>query len=104
MTLPPTETPSPTMTIEPTPILAKINAPEGGGAYMRKTPAGKYMLTLENGVIVEVLGESEEVNGVTWIKIAAIKNGLRQEGWIIQTVLMTATPVVNWQPTVPPIP
>jgi hypothetical protein len=104
VTLPPTETPSPTITIEPTPILAKINAPEGGGAYMRKTPAGKYMLTLENGVIVEVLGESEEVNGVTWIKIAAIKNGLRQEGWVIQIVLMTATPVVNWEPTIPSTP
>ncbi len=99
ITFPPTETPTPTITIEPTPILAKINAPEGGGAYMRKDPAGKFLATLENGVIVEVLGETEEVNGVTWAKIAAIKNGIRMEGWIIQSVLVTATPVVNWEPT-----
>ena len=99
VTLPATETPLPTVTIEPTPVLAKINAPEGGGAYMRKEPAGKFMATLDNGVIVEVLGETQEISGVTWIKIAAIKNGLRMEGWVIQTVLMTATPVVNWQPT-----
>ena len=99
ITFVPTETVSPTFTFEPTPVLAKINAVEGGGAYMRKTPAGKFLATLENGVIVEVLGETEEVNGVTWVKIAAIKNGLRMEGWIIQSVLVTATPIVNWQPT-----
>jgi hypothetical protein len=90
------------MTIEPTPIYARISAPAGGGAYVRQSPDGKYMLTLENGFIVEVLGESEELNGVIWIKIAVVKNGLRQEGWIMQFLLVTATPVVNWQPTVTP--
>ena len=66
---------------------------------MRKTPGGEFLATLDNGVVVEVLGETQEVRGVTWVKIAAIKNGLRMEGWIIQSVLVTATPVVNWQPT-----
>jgi len=96
---PPTETFTPTVTIEPTPIFAKISAIEGGGAYMRKTPGGEFLATLDNGVIVEVLGETQELRGVTWVKIAAIKNGIRMEGWIIQSVLVTATPVVNWQPT-----
>ena len=99
---PPTETPSPTVTIEPTPIFAKISAIEGGGAYMRKTPAGEFLATLDNGVVVEILGETQEVRGVTWVKIAAIKNGIRMEGWIIQSVLVTATPVVNWEPTYTP--
>jgi hypothetical protein len=96
---PDTETPSPTVTIEPTPIFAKISAVEGGGAYMRKTPAGEFLATLDNGAVVEVLGETQEVRGVIWVKIAAIKNGIRMEGWIIQSVLVTATPVVNWEPT-----
>jgi len=96
---PPTETFTPTETIEPTPIFARIAAIEGGGAFMRKNPAGEFLATLDNGVIVEVLGETQEVRGVTWVKIAAIKNGSRMEGWIIQSVLVTATPVVNWQPT-----
>ena len=96
---PDTETPTPTVTIEPTPIFAKISSIEGGGAYMRKTPGGEFLATLDNGVIVEVLGETQELRGVTWVKIAAIKNGIRMEGWIIQLVLVTATPVVNWQPT-----
>jgi hypothetical protein len=102
ITFAPTETVVPTFTFEPTPVLAKINAVEGGGAYMRKNPAGKFLATLENGVIVEVLGETQEVSGVTWVKIAAIKNGMRMEGWIIQSVLVTATPVVNWQPSATP--
>jgi hypothetical protein len=101
---PDTPTNTPTVTIEPTPIYAKINAPEGGGAYMRKTPGGEFLATLDNGVVVEVLGETQEVRGVTWVKIAAIKNGIRMEGWIIQSVLLTATPVVNWEPTGTPTP
>jgi hypothetical protein len=99
VTYPATDTPTPTETIEPTPIYAKISAIEGGGAYMRKAPAGEVLATLDNGVVVEVLGETQEVNGVTWVKIAAIKNGILMEGWVIQTVLVTATPVVNWEPT-----
>ena len=100
VTLPATDTPLPTLTIEPTPVYAKVSAATGGGAYMRRTPGGQYMLTLENGFIVEVLGERQEVNGVIWVEIAVVKNGLRQEGWIIQSLLVMATPVVNWEPTV----
>jgi hypothetical protein len=37
--------------------------------------------------------------GVIWAKIAVERNGERVEGWIIQSLLMTATPVVNWEPT-----
>jgi hypothetical protein len=90
----------PTITIEPTPIFARINSPEGGGAKVRKTPRGEYLLTLNNGFIVEVLGETEEDTwGTIWVKIAVERNGERIEGWIIQSLLMTATPVVNWEPT-----
>lgn len=104
VTFPPTITLTPTATIEPTPILAKIASIEGGGAYMRKTPGGEFLATLDNGVVVEVLGETEEVKSVTWVKIAAIKNGILMEGWIIQSVLVTATPIVNWEPTGTPTP
>jgi hypothetical protein len=96
----PAETSMPTITIEPTPIFARINSPEGGGAKVRKTPRGEYLLTLNNGFIVEVLGETEEDTwGTIWVKIAVERNGERIEGWIIQSLLMTATPVVNWEPT-----
>lgn len=95
----PAETFTPSITIEPTPIFARINSPEGGGAFVRKSPGGEYLLTLSNGFIIEVLGETEERMGVIWAKIAVERNGERLEGWIIQSLLMTATPVVNWEPT-----
>ena len=95
----PAETVTPSITIEPTPIFARINSPEGGGAFVRKSPGGEYLLTLSNGFIIEVLGETEERMGVIWAKIAVERNGERLEGWIIQSLLMTATPIVNWEPT-----
>lgn len=98
----PVETFPPSMTIEPTPIFARIDSPEGGGAFVRKSPGGEYLLTLSNGLIVEILGETEERMGVIWVKIAVERNGERTEGWIIQSLLVTATPVVNWQPTETP--
>ena len=69
---------------------------------MRKTPGGDYLLTLSNGYIVEVLGETQEVSGVIWVKIAVERDGERQEGWIIQSLLATATPVPYWIATETP--
>jgi hypothetical protein len=99
-TLPATQTPTITLTIEPTPMYAKINANEGGGANLRKMPNGKFLATLDNGTLVEVLPDIQEITGVTWAHVVATKNGIRLEGWILQSVLVTATPVVNWQPSV----
>jgi hypothetical protein len=95
----PMDTSTPTITVVPTPIFAKINSPEGGGALVRKSPGGEYLLTLSNGYIVEVLGDTEERNGTTWAKIAVERDGDRQEGWIIQSLLATATPVPYWVAT-----
>jgi len=95
----PAETVTPSITIEPTPIFARINSPEGGGAKVRKSPGGEYLLTLSNGFIVEILGETEEHMDTIWVKIAVERNGERLEGWIIQSLLVTATPIVNWEAT-----
>lgn len=86
-------------TLEPTPIFASIKSPEGGGARVRATPGGDYLFTLNNGYIVIVLGETVDLNDVIWVKILVDRNGEKSEGWIIQSLLATATPVVNWQPT-----
>ena len=95
----PADTFTPSITIIPTPVFAKINSSEGGGALVRRAPGGEYLLTLSNGYIVEVLGDTEERMGVIWVKIAVERNGERQEGWIIQSLLVTATPVPYWVPT-----
>jgi hypothetical protein len=103
VTLPPTDTPTITLTIEPTPVYARIGSDTGGGVNLRKTPNGTYIATLDNGSTVEVLPEVQEVSGTAWAHVIAVKNGRRLEGWILQSVLVMATPVPNWQPSATPV-
>ncbi len=102
VTLPTTETPTITLTIEPTPVYARISSDTGGGVNLRKTPNGAYMATLDNGTVVEVLPEIQEVSATFWAHVIATRNGQRLEGWILQSVLITSTPIVDWQPSATP--
>ena len=104
VTLPVTETRTSTPVPEPTPIYAVIHAREGGGAYIRREPGGNVLATLDNGSIVQILPETQDYNGVLWIHVLATRNDIRVEGWIIQSVLETATPVPNWEPSETPTP
>jgi len=104
VTLPATETRTSTPVPEATPIYALIRAREGGGAYIRKEPGGNVIATLDNGSIVQVLSDAQDYNGVLWIQISATRNDIRVEGWIIQSVLETATPIPNWEPSETPTP
>ena len=99
ITLPATETPTITLTIEATPVYAKISSDTGGGVNLRKTPNGAYIATLDNGSIVQVLPDVMELSNTPWAHVIAIKNGKQLEGWILQSVLSTATPIPNWQPS-----
>lgn len=102
-TLLPTDTSTSTVTAEPTPILGIIRASEGGGAFIREEPGGQVLITLANGSTVTIIpNDLQEVNGVIWVHVFTIANENRVEGWMIQTVLQTATPVADWQPS--PIP
>ena len=99
-TLSPTETPTSTVTAEPTPILAIIRAAEGGGAFIRENPGGQVLITLANGSTVTIIpNDLQEVNGVIWVHVFTVANDARVEGWMIQTVLQTATPIADWQPS-----
>jgi Domain of unknown function (DUF389) len=102
-TLPPTETPTSTVTAEPTPILAVIRASEGGGAFIREKPGGQALITLANGATVTIIPDDfQDVNGVIWVHVFTVVNDRRVEGWILQSLLLTATPVANWQPSPTP--
>ena len=99
-TIPPTRTPTSTVTAEPTPIIALIRASEGGGAFIRERPGGVVLVTLSNGSTVTIIpNDFQEVNNVVWVHVFAIVNDVRIEGWMIQSVLVTATPVPDWQPS-----
>ena len=102
-TLPATETPTPTVTAEATPILAVIRASEGGGAFIREQPGGQALITLANGATVTIIpNDFQEVNGVIWVHVFTLVEDRRVEGWILQTLLQTATPVADWQPSPTP--
>ena len=101
--IPPTETSTSTITAEPTPIIAIIRASEGGGAFIRERPGGVVLATLGNGSTVTIIpNDFQDVNNVIWVHVFALVNDVRVEGWMIQSVLQTATPVANWQPSSTP--
>jgi hypothetical protein len=98
----PTERPTATSTVtaEPTPIIGLIRASEGGGAFIREKPGGKVLATLPNGATVTIVpNDLQEVNRVIWVHVLALVNDVRVDGWMIQSVLVTATPVADWQPS-----
>ena len=102
-TLPATETSTLTVTAEPTPILAVIRASEGGGAFIREAPGGQALITLANGATVTIIpNDFQDVNGVIWVHVFALVDDRRVEGWILQSLIQTATPVVDWQPSPTP--
>ena len=92
-----------TVTAEPTPIIGLIRASEGGGAFVRERPGGKVLATLPNGATVTIVpNDLQEVNRVIWVHVLALVNDVRVDGWMIQSVLVTATPVAEWQPSPTP--
>lgn len=102
-TLPPTQSPTFTITAEPTPIIGQIRASEGGGAFIREKPGGKVLATLGNGSTVTIVpNDLQEVNNVVWVHVFTTVNDVRVEGWMIQSVLVTATPIANWEPSSTP--
>ncbi len=91
------------MTSEPTPIIGLIHASEGGGAFIREKPGGLVLATLANGATVTIIpNDLQDINKVIWVHVFALVNDKHVEGWMIQSVLQTATPVANWQPSFTP--
>jgi uncharacterized membrane protein len=98
-TVTPTFTASPTLTVTPTPtpIVALVNADEGGGAHLREEPGfqAPSLTLLQNGSPVQVIpGDPVEEGGGIWIHVRTLQG---EEGWILQILLVTATPAPNWE-------
>jgi hypothetical protein len=92
-----TSTPTRTKTPTPTPILALINAGEAGGAHLREEPGfqAPSITVLANGTPVQVLPDDPvQEGGGLWIHVRTLSG---DEGWILQTLLVTATPAPNWE-------
>jgi len=91
------------VTAEPTPIIAIIRAAEGGGAFLREKPGGLVLKTLGNGATVTIIpNDIQDANNIIWVHVFTTVNEQRVEGWMLQTLLQTATPVANWEPSLTP--
>ena len=94
-TLVPTETITITVSPVPTLALAVINAKEQGGANIHSKPEFKAPVVkiLRNGWPVEVYPDAVNSEGVIWRKIRT-SDGV--EGWIWESLILTATPKPGW--------
>jgi len=90
-------TPTPTNTVTPqaTPIYARVFSDNGLGANVRALPGDNtpILVSLINDSLVEILPEIQILNGVTWIHI---RTAAGIEGWMIQSLVVTATPATGW--------
>jgi hypothetical protein len=98
----PTATIPVTLTSKPQLISGKVSASEGGGANLRQTPNGKYLMTLDNGTVVEIYPDFKQVNGVVWIHVVVTHNSQLFEGWLLESVVSYATPEPDFNPSVTP--
>ena len=97
-----TTTPSPTststITPSPTPVLAFVLAPEEfRGILMRAEPGfeGAVLTTLTNGTLLQVLSANPtEANNQLWVLVKDLERDL--EGWVVQGLLIVATPSPDW--------
>jgi hypothetical protein len=84
MTLTPTQTPTPT----PTPVFAFVRTPEQLGAVIRDAPGGRILKSYIDGTRVQVLPESAEIDGVSWIHVLGPDG---TDGWMVGALLVDPT-------------
>jgi hypothetical protein len=92
--IPLTKTPTSTITPESTPVYARVFTENAQGANVRSSPGSDTILAaLINDTLVEILPEVQIVDGIIWLHIRTMA-GI--EGWIIQALVVTATPAPGW--------
>jgi hypothetical protein len=98
ITLTPTRTPTRTPTITPTPtrVQAKVRVASefGGAGILRDEPNGVLIAYLRNNTLVELMGDHQfDDTGRKWLHIYDIETGV--DGWMLESLLITATPVLE---------
>jgi SH3-like domain-containing protein len=78
-----------------TPVWARINAKGGNGAFIREKPDydSNVVQVLLNGILVQVLQDVTATEQATWVKVRTADG---KEGWIVRSLLATATPAPGW--------
>ncbi len=96
-TVTPSLTPAPSLTPEPSatasatplPVFAIVWHTEGQGALMRGAPAGDVIGSLEEGTLIEILGDPVEAKGRMWVRV---RDAQGREGWLAAELSATITP------------
>lgn len=97
VTLTPTRTSTPTQTLTPTPVPVYARIGPEQGALLRSGPGFTEPILYPGviqGILVQLLGASQEVDGYLWVQVLVIEDG--REGWMLQSLLFIATPEPNW--------
>lgn len=97
ITLTPTLTPTPTETFTPTPVPVYARIAPVEGALIRAEPGFTAPILypgIVQGTLVRLLGDSQEVDGYSWVRVLVVED--EREGWILQSLLLIATPEPNW--------
>ncbi len=100
----PPPTPTSTITPIPTPFYAEIAVSEEfAGAYIRSEPKfdpENIITSLVNGTVVEIIDPSpsfDEESNYYWLHIRFTnEDGQKQDGWIIESLLLISTPRPDW--------
>jgi uncharacterized membrane protein len=94
-TLVPTNTATVTITPKPTPVWAMVNSPSSTGIVVREQPTfnSKYLLSLLNGALVQVLPETVFADNNYWVHVITDSG---TEGWVVRSLISTATPAPGW--------
>ncbi len=97
ITVTPTKTSTPTKTYTPSPVPVYARIGPEQGALIRAEPGFSSPVLypgIMQGVLVQLLGQPQEMDNYTWIKVLVIED--KREGWILETLLQIATPEPNW--------
>lgn len=91
-----TPQPTPTLSPTPTPVYAYINATTGNppGAKIRTEPGGTVIRSYLNNTLVIVYPDTVEQGGLIWAHVKIVEDNT--EGWILQSLLLVATPAPLW--------
>jgi hypothetical protein len=79
-------------TLLPTPVYGRVQS-ESGGVMVRKEPGGTSITTVQNGYLVEIIGDAPVVvDGTVWVHVI-VRTPIRDiEGWVLLDLIVTATP------------
>ncbi len=79
-------------TLLPPPVYGKVQS-MGDGAVIRTSPAGAAITTIQNGYLVEILGDAPSVvAGATWVHVIVKTPARDIDGWMLLNLISTSTP------------